>query len=158
MSRTQYFAEKRAAAMAYLALTDRDDLLVKAASPTDGPFSVIVHLTGRRRKGLRQFAVTETGMPEVSVPADADRHAAATVRALAKAGPYPIPAVVLLFTLKGNSGYFTWVSEPPGDGGELVLHKRPAFRPLDADSLDEIVRAVDGWYDARYATVTASRA
>lgn len=153
----QYLAEKRAAAMAYVALTDRDDLEVKAATPTDGPFNVVVHLTGRRRKGIRQFAVKETGTPDAPTPADADRHAAATVRAIAKAGPYPIPAVILLFTLRGNEGYFTWVSEPEAEG-DLVLHTKPAFQPLDAEVLDGIVRAVDGWYDRRYATVRTSRA
>jgi len=75
---------------------------------------------------------------------------------MAKAGPYPIPALLFAFSMRDDLGYFTWVSEPVD--GELVLHTKPAFRPLDADSLDEIVRAVDGWYDTRYATVAGNRA
>ena len=158
MDQTQHYADKRAAAMGYLALTNRDDLDVQAATAAGGAFDVVVRLIGRRRKGVRQFAVKVAGTPDAPTAADADRHAASTVRAMAKVGPYPIPAVVLLFTLRGNGGYFTWVSEPPAEGGELMLHTRAAFQPLDPDSLDGIVKAVDGWYNQRYATVQKTRA
>ncbi len=152
MTELQHLAEKRAAALAYLALTGRDDLDVQVAPPAGGPFDVVVRLTGRR-KGVRQFAVMVASAVEADTPADADRQLASKVKALAKVGPYPIPAVVLLFTLRGNGGYIAWVSEP-GSDGQLVLRTKPAFRLLEAEMLDEVVQSVDEWYDARNAAVS----
>lgn len=156
MTRLEQLSEKRAGAMAYLVLTRRADLAVQSDLRVgDRMYDFLVHITGRKI-GVRQFMVEYAAGVEWPTAVAADQQLASKVRAMAKAGPYPIPALLFAFSMRDDLGYFTWVSEPVD--GELVPHTKPAFRPLDADSLDEIVRAVDGWYDARYATVTASRA
>lgn len=158
MTRLEQLSEERAAAMAYLLLTRRTDLEVQTDYRVGNRlYDFMVQITGRK-KGVRQFMVEHAAGVEWPTAGDADQQLARKVRALAKAGPYPIPALLFAFSMRDDLGYFTWVSEPRAEEGELVLHSRPAFRPLDADSLDQIVRAVDGWYDQRYATTQSSRA
>ncbi len=156
MTRLEQLSEERAAAMAYLLLTRRGNLDVRADHRVgDRLYDFMVQIAGRK-KGLRQFMVEIAAGVEWPTAAAADQQLASKVRALAKAGPYPIPALLFAFSMRDDHGYFTWVSEPPAEGGELVLHTKPAFRPLDADSLDGIVQAVDGWYNRRYAAVPAA--
>lgn len=151
MTELEHLAEKRAAAVAYLLLTGRRGLDVRAQAKGDGRslYDYTISLTGRK-KGVRQFVVEVDNAVDISDPADANHRFASKVRALAKAGPYPFPALLFAFSMRDDRGYFAWVSEPAADG-ELALHAKPAFRPLDPAALDEIVRSVDGWYDARYA-------
>lgn len=158
MTRLEQLSEERAAAMAYLLLTRRGDLDVQADHRVgDRLYDFMVQITGRK-KGVRQFMVEFAAGAEWPTAAAVDQQLARKVRALAKAGPYPIPALLFAFSMRDDRGFFTWVSEPPAEGGELVLHTKPVFQPLDADSLDAVVRSVDGWYDQRYAAVQTSRA
>jgi hypothetical protein len=141
MTRLEQLSEERAAAMAYLLLNRLYDFMVQIAG---------------RKKGVRQFMVEYAAGVEWPTPAAADQQLASKMRALAKAGPYPIPALLFAFSMRDDLGYFTWVSEPVD--GELVLHAKPAFQPLDAESLDTIVNSVDAWYNRRYSAVRSGTA
>lgn len=158
MTRLEQLSEERAAAMAYLLLTRRADLVVQTDHRVGNRlYDFMVQITGRR-KGVRQFMVEYAAGAEWPTPAAAaaDQQLASKVRALAKAGPYPIPALLFAFSMRDDLGYFTWVSEPVE--GELVLRAKPAFQPLDAESLDAIVNSVDAWYDRRYSPVRSGTA
>lgn len=158
MTRLEQMAEERAAAMAYLLLTRRADLDVQSQQRVGNSLPDFMVRIAGRKKGVRQFMAETAAGVEFPTPADADRQLGSKVKALAKAGPYPIPALLFAFSMRDDRGYYAWVSEPPAGGGELLLHTRPAFQPLDGDSLDRIVTAVDGWYDQRYTSVRAARA
>jgi hypothetical protein len=156
MTRLEQLSEERAAAMAYLLLTRRADLDVQTDHRVGNRlYDFMVQITGRK-KGVRQFMVEYAAGVEWPTAAAADQQLASKVRALAKAGPYPIPALLFAFSMRDDRGYYTWVSEP-ADGGELLLHTKPAFQPLDADALDAIVKGVDAWYDQRYSVARTAR-
>lgn len=158
MTRQEQLAEDRAEAMAYLLLTARRDLdvLTQTKDGLRPLYDFVATLTGRGR-GLRQFVVEVASAVEISTPAVANQRFASKMRALAKAGPYPFPALFFAFSMRDDRGYTAWVSEP-GVDGELVLHTRPAFHPLDPAALDEIVKSVDTWYDRRYNSVLRATA
>jgi hypothetical protein len=62
--------------------------------------------------------------------------------------------MLFLFTMENNEGWYTWVAEPvvTADGHfELVRHGRASCHPLNAEAIDQIVAAVDRWYDAFFA-------
>jgi hypothetical protein len=68
--------------------------------------------------------------------------------------PFPFPVVLFFFTMENNEGWYTWVAEPvvsPGGAFELVQHSEASCRPLDTEAINEIVEAVDRWYDAFFA-------
>jgi hypothetical protein len=156
MTRLEQLSEERAAAMAYLLLTRRADLDVQTDHRVGNRlYDLMVQITGRK-KGVRQFMVEYAAGVNWPTAAAADQQLASKVRALAKAGPYPIPALLFAFSMRDDLGYFTWVSEPVE--GELVLRSKPAFQPLDAEALDAIVKSVDAWYDRRYNAVPSATA
>jgi hypothetical protein len=68
--------------------------------------------------------------------------------------PFPFPVVLFHFTMEDNGSWYTWVAEPvvlSGGGFEILQHGEAACRPLDTEAIDEIVEAVDRWYDAFFA-------
>ena len=73
-------------------------------------------------------------------------------------GPYGLPVCVFYFTAKDDKGYFAWVSEPQIDRhgvSKLKSRIEASCRELTAATLDEVVDAIDRWYDALLATLTA---
>ncbi|MCU0704255.1 MAG: hypothetical protein MUF18_09800 [Fimbriiglobus sp.] len=151
MTRLEKLSEDRAGAMTYLLLTRRSDLDVQADHRIGNRLhDFMVQITGRK-KGMRQFMVEYAAGLELPTTTTANQQLVSKVRTLAKAGPYPIPALLFAFSMRDDLAYFTWICEPPAGEGELVLHTKPAFRPLDDDALDEVVNAVDRWYEQRYS-------
>src|SRR5262249_4985407 len=68
--------------------------------------------------------------------------------------PFPFPVVLFFFTMEDNECWYTWVAEPvvSSDGDfEIIQHGEASCRPLETEAIDEIVAAVDRWYDAFFA-------
>ena len=55
------------------------------------------------------------------------------------------------FTMEDDSGHFRWIVEPRVQDGEarLELGGSRGFDSLTDAALDQIVRDVNAWYDAR---------
>lgn len=160
MNRQQQLINQRAIAMAYVHLGERKDLDVREATDAQGEFDLfdyIVRLPYKKR-GLREFAVESVGVLEVGSQQAANKALAEKVQVVARIGPYPYPTLLFLFSMRDDSGWYTWVSEPQVVGGQadLILRKKPDCHPLDRNAVDEIVRQVDEWYDHRYATQLAA--
>jgi hypothetical protein len=157
MNHQQQLITQRAIAMAYVRLAERSDLNVREAIDGDGRYDLfhyVVRLPDKKR-GLRQFAVESVGELEVGNQQAANQLLAEKVQVVAKIGPYPFPTLLFLFSMKDDSGWYTWVSEPRianDEEAELVLRKKPDCQPLTQSALDTIVSRVDQWYDSFYTS------
>ena len=105
MTRQEQLATERAEALAFLLLTDRSDLEVVATGPRypDNQFDLIASIQGVKR-GVRQFAVEVDSMIEGPSTAVVDQRMKGRVQALADAGPYPIPVIFFVFSMRDDSG------------------------------------------------------
>ncbi len=66
-------------------------------------------------------------------------------------GPFLFPVVLVFVTIKNNEGWHTWAAEPIVSSErdfELIQHGEASCRLLDSEAIDQIVEAVDRWYDA----------
>ena len=64
----------------------------------------------------------------------------------------PFPVCQFLFIMSNDQGYYRWINEPaqgPSDGTVLHLQADAPLKPLTDAAIDEIVAAVNRWYDAR---------
>jgi len=94
----------------------------------------------------------------MAVTADhADKVLKPCLQQILRYAPFPFPVVLFFFTMENSEGWYTWVEEPvvsPEGGFELVQHGEASCRPLNTGAIDEIVEAVDRWYDAFFAKAT----
>lgn len=65
-----------------------------------------------------------------------------------------VVAPLVVAVVENNEGWYTWVAEPvisPNGDFKIVSHDEASCRPLNNEAIDEIVQAVDRWYDAFFA-------
>jgi hypothetical protein len=153
----EHFVREKAKALAQITLTRRDDLIVDEGGE-DADFDYLVHIRNDRGAGSRNFGVfVRASMGQVDVE-QANEHLRPAMTEYEKRGPYALPVCVFYFTAKDNKGYFAWVSEPQIDrhgASKLKSRIEASCRELTAAVLDEIVEAIDRWYDALLATLTS---
>lgn len=148
-----WFVVERARALAMIALTRRDDVVVTADLRDDGvDFSAYIvkddQLGPIRRFGVYLYATRE------AIPITERNRLLRPVLAALSGHPHFLPACLFHFTMDDDQGCYTWIAEPwvSGDGVEQVrIHKVPDCRPLDRAALDDIVDGVSRWYDAYFA-------
>jgi hypothetical protein len=152
----QRFIAERVRALAIVYLTRREDLIVTEEGADVG-VDLWVTLNLVEQEGHRKFAVELRG-GRTEVTADhANKTLYPSMQQMLRTGPFPFPVVLFFFTMENNEGWYTWVVEPVVSSGgdfELVQHGKAACRPLNVGAIDEIVEAVDGWYDAFFAKAT----
>jgi hypothetical protein len=153
------FTEMRARALTNVLLSGREDLVVQDQSEFDYGIDYLVTLRCQK-PGVRQFAV-ELRATFSPVTADtANKVLRPTLQGMARYGPFPYPTVLFYFTMMESQSWYTWVMEPLNrENGTIALELQdePDCKPLDADTLDEIIACVDRWYDFSFGTVPASR-
>jgi hypothetical protein len=78
-----------------------------------------------------------------------------TMAEIVRTGQFPYPVCLFYFTMDDDQGYYTWVAEPVvrEEFPVLVMHSEPRCRKLDRSALDEIVEAVDHWYDVFFGRI-----
>jgi hypothetical protein len=151
----EWFIEERTRALAMVHLTRRDDLAVSNAGPGLG-LQLIVSIAKRKGEpSLRQFGVCLHGARSATTEAELDKALRPAFRSLRSKGEYPYPACLFHFSMDDDQGYYAWVAEPAvvEAGPRLLMHDAPHCRKLDRAALDEIVAAVDAWYDAFFARI-----
>lgn len=70
---------------------------------------------------------------------------------------FTYPVCLLLFTLRENQEFFTWLAEPvmTDTGPRLPHHTAADCVEMNRDLLDQVVERVVGWYDAVEAVLIA---
>jgi|SRR5579864_781742 len=150
------FIAERVRALAIVYLTRREDLIV-TEEPTDVGVDLWVTLNLEHKEGHRKFAVELEGGWAAVTADDANTTLYRSMQRMLRDGPFPFPVVLFFFTMENNKGWYTWAVEPVVSSGgdfELVQHGEAACRPLNSGAIDEIVEAVDAWYDAFFAKAT----
>jgi hypothetical protein len=152
-STQEYFVAERARITALVYLTRREDLIVTEET-ADRAVDLWVTLNTEGKEGHRKFGVELKGAWAAVAPGRINKALQPSMQQMLRYKPFPFPVVLFFFTMEDNKGWYTWVAEPvvSSDGNfELVQHSVASCRPLDAEAIDEIVAAVDRWYDAFFA-------
>jgi hypothetical protein len=149
---------ERVRSLAIVHLTRRPDLNV-AEETADVGFDLRVTMLPGEKLGVRQFGVELKGVWRRVTAGHANKVLRPALQHLLRYAPYPYPIVVFFFTMEDDQGWYTWAAEPvvSGEVCELVNHGDASCRPLDAQAVDEVVAAVDRWYDAKYLSYPAVR-
>jgi hypothetical protein len=152
----QRFIAERVRTLAVVYLTRRSDLSITEETDCVG-VDLWVMLNLEDKEGHRKFGVKLRGV-WTGVTADhANKVLYPSMQGMLRYGPFPFPVVLFFFTMENNEGWYTWAAEPvvPSGGNfEVVQHGEAACRPLNTEAIDEIVEAVDRWYDAFFAKAT----
>lgn len=141
--------DKRARALAAVRLTRRRGLDVRE-EPAGSVFDMTVRILSEDTPYGRPFAVFVRGRLRKLTDPEADRALKSAVRSILRDGSPPLPAVLLLFTMHGDQGWYTWVAEPiapPSRSREGRIAGPPSARPLDDEAIDEIVSRVNQYYE-----------
>src|SRR5262245_16779362 len=150
----QRFIHERVRALAVVYLTRREDLIVTEETAADVGVDLWVTLNLKDKEGHRKFGVELKGSWTGMTADHAKRTLSPSMQKMLRYGPFPFPVVLFFFTMEKNEGWYTWVAEPvvsaEGDF-ELVQHGEASCRPLNTGAIDQIVAAVDRWYDAFFA-------
>ncbi|HUY87602.1 MAG TPA: hypothetical protein VMV10_02595 [Pirellulales bacterium] len=148
------FTEMRARALTNVLLSGREDLLVQDQSGFDYGIDYLVTLLSDK-PGLRQFAV-ELRATYSPVTADtANKVLEPALQGMARFGPFPYPTTLFYFTMMEPQSWYTWVMEPAerSDGTmALEMREKADSRPLNEETLDDIIARVHRWYDFSFGT------
>ena len=152
----QRFISERVRALAVVYLTRREDLIVTEETADVG-VDLWVTLNLDDKEGHRKFGVVLKGSQKAVTADHAETFLRPSMQRTLRSGPFPFPVVLFYFTMEDNQGWFTWAAEPVVTSRasfELVQHGEASCRPLNSEAIDEIVGAVDRWYDAFFAGAT----
>jgi hypothetical protein len=148
--RRRALAAKRAAALALMLLTRREDLLVEEVQDDIGP-DYIVRFRKASRPGVREFGVAVASALGPAAKEDADAELRPALQRLRRHWPSLRPLCLFFFTMADDCAWYSWAAEPAeAEDGRPALcwREAPDSRPLDRKALNEILARVDRWYRA----------
>jgi hypothetical protein len=148
------FYEARARSLATVYLTGRDDLVVREANEDD-VVDLQVLIKNPHKAGARTFGV-ELQYVKSDVPSDRANALLKPRLEVLSSYAFSFPACLFFFRMKNDKGFYTWVAEPvvTAEGTPVLCpHNTASVAELDTAALDDIVAAVNAWYDAFYANV-----
>lgn len=155
----EWFVAERAQALAWMHLTQRDDLIITQTSKDVG-LDYLVSLTKKNDKpSLRQFGVILQAARKPLTVEQLDKLLRPSMQSLQRVGEFPYPVCLLYFTMEDNRGYYTWVAEPvltEESKPRLQRHAAASCKMLDRPALDHIVSQVNAWYDAFFSSIVVS--
>lgn len=149
-----WFIAERTRTLALLHLTRRKDLVINEGR--DAGLAFVVSITQEEGKAsLRQFGVYLRGTKSATTEAYLNRSLQPTLGEIVRIDQFPYPVCLFCFTMDDDQSYYTWVAEPVvrEEFPILVMHSEPRCRKLDRAALDEIVEAVDRWYDVFFGRI-----
>jgi hypothetical protein len=152
-STQQHFIAELARILALVYLTRREDLVI-TEEPAERELDLWVTLNTKGKERHRKFGVEVKGGWAAVTAGNVNKALQPTMRQMLRYQPFPFPVVLFFFTMENNEGWYTWVAEPVVSSGgefEIVQHGEASCRPLNTEAIDEIVEAVDRWYDAFFA-------
>ncbi len=149
----QRFIAERVRALAVVRLTRRDDLIITEETADVG-VDLWVTLNLNKKEGHRKFGVELRGVHSAVTAEHANNILHPSMQKMLRYGPFPFPVVLFFFTMENSEGWYAWVAEPivsSEDGFQIVQHGDASCHLLDDEALDNIIEAVDSWYDTFFA-------
>lgn len=143
------YLDQRLQALAIIHLTRRKDLVV-TKSDLDSGVDLFVYINRPGEPSRRVFGV----MIEGTTDAIADQGEATARLNLMnihqQGAQVMMPVCVFLFSMQDDQGYYDWQAEPRLEDGKAQLPLKTSFeaRKLTPHAMDNIIAAVDRWYDA----------
>ena len=147
----RWFVEERAESLAGVYLTDNPNLIVtrQQGANSTGVCDVLVqipyqgHATGRVF-GVEVSALLEKESLETN---NVSRRWALRRGQQERLRDVPFPICLFVFEVDTDHGGWGWVRQPSGQS--LLFHRQVALSPLTPESVDNIVDAVNEWYERR---------
>jgi hypothetical protein len=145
------FNARRGVALAMVHLTRRDDLVVSENHDDSGP-DLTVRISRGSAQPAPQFWVLVKAVVARLTPSSAANHITKSARMADRTTRQSIfPVVYFVFSMLNDDGFYAWAIEPivePTGRPRLCRPKTIECRKLDRSALNEIVTAIDRWYDA----------
>jgi hypothetical protein len=142
--------KRRTHAMAWVILTDRDDLTVMDVGD-DAGIDLLVLIRKDKVRAMEQFGVILQGTVERG---NTPLAACQILNAMMPKGrgfeSIYLPICIFFFSMVGDRGYYAWLYEPVESDGLPKLRRRAKLecKRLDPGALEDIIRNVDHYYDA----------
>jgi hypothetical protein len=142
--------DMRTRAQANLLLTSRDDLEVQEGPVLHGIDLLVTILKKNRRTGRQFGVILHAHIQKYKSLKQAGAVIGSMISRRDEFDPGPWPICIFSFVMTGREGVYAWLFEPMiGEHGARVRRRiKLECRDLDEDSLEEIVRRVDAFYDA----------
>jgi hypothetical protein len=142
--------DMRTRAQANLLLTSRDDLEVQEDSDHHGIDLLVTILKKNRRTGRQFGVILHAHIQKYKSLKQAETVIGAMISRRQEFDPGPWPICIFSFVMTGQEGVYAWLFEPMiCDHGPRVRRRvKLECRDLVEDSIAEIVRRVDSFYDA----------
>jgi hypothetical protein len=150
------FIDHRVSALAYVALTRRDDIAVLDI-PEQGELDRLARVIHQRDGEARYFGVIVKGTSRSLTDEDASKELNAFFRKYDKTRgsiTYPFPVIALVFSMQDDEGFFDWRCQPrvTGQGSpRMELKSTLECRRFSRNALDRIVRDINEWYDSLFS-------
>ncbi|MEW6127397.1 MAG: DUF4365 domain-containing protein [Acidobacteriota bacterium] len=147
-----FLLAKRAEALATVYLTRRDDLKIHEQSNNYG-FDLLVEIKNGQVATGRFFGVEVKRLPghqKVQLLKPSQDEFRINLKPITFPKDIPFPLCLFIFNMQTDEGYYRWIKEPAfgADNQPLLkLNQKSKFKFLDNKSLDEIIAAVNNWYD-----------
>jgi hypothetical protein len=77
---------------------------------------------------------------------DAEKYGRAERKKLDERARYFIPVIVLLFSMRNDEGFFSWLVEPSQDSCQLVNVKELDFKKFDMKQFERMMKRITHWY------------
>ncbi len=136
--------------MALVLLTSRDDLTVTDVGDDSG-IDLLVSIRKDKIRAIEQFGVILKGtIREANSPSKASRELDTLMSESSRIEPITIPICVFFFSMVNDAGYYAWLYEPTNIKGidKLRRHSQLDCKRLDEESLDEIVKVVNRYFES----------
>jgi hypothetical protein len=151
-----WFLGMRSEALAMVYLTRRDDLRVtRVDDPSAIDLLVEIAPGGRATGHIFGVSIKAQAEPLSGDPAHGTLSLPFSPPPSASGS---LPICLFLFTMQDETAYYAWLREPGlAEDATPRLHSNdsPCLRPLDRESLDEIIARVERWYEALALTLAA---
>jgi hypothetical protein len=140
---------ERVRALATVVLTRRGDLeIFETKKDTGLDFHVYIE---REEKPMRlMFGVLLRGVPSSFSAENANKILGPTLGQFQGMRKFTYPVCLLLFTVREEQPFFSWLAEPMVNDGvpRLVHHSAANCFELTNEKLDQVVETMVGWYDS----------
>jgi hypothetical protein len=148
-----WYIGQRAEALAIMYLTNRDDLIVSRQQEENGlDFLVTLLKDGNYTGRLFGVQVKATVSTPKLVQNDDIIEIKLDLQQLQSLAELPFPVCLFFFTLENDQGCCKWILEPVIEdqkNPKLCFNKSNNFKKLTDEEIDNLVSAVNNWYDIR---------
>ena len=145
----EHFIADRVRALTTVFLTRRDDLTITETKQSTG---LDLHIyIDREDKPMRLgFGAMLRGVSSPMTAENANKALGPTMGQFQGMRKFTYPVCLLLFTMRDERAYFSWLAEPvlTDAGPKLVHHDKANCVDLTNEFLDQVIERIVNWYDA----------